>query len=188
LGRSCGNFLQGNVGIASRRIIRIRFWRVDSKFPWRIIIKKRLVFAIARKSEYSPFEAIVFHNGCYYALLGIFCDLALKFGILPRLLLQKPVNETQIQIIGVGVGVAARVSGTISRALIALVIPHIGLYGHKELAYIGCLAVVDVGHEPLDIGERRRVHLAKAAVGNSGFENGIGVCIGSRGIGKRIAV
>ena len=47
LGRSCGNLLQGNVGIAGRRIIRIRLWRVDSKFPWRIIIKKRLVLAIA---------------------------------------------------------------------------------------------------------------------------------------------
>ena len=46
-GRSCGNLLQRNIRIAGRRIIRIRFWRVDSKFPWRIIIKKRLVLVIA---------------------------------------------------------------------------------------------------------------------------------------------
>ena len=65
-------------------------------------------------------------------------------------------------------------------------VPHIGLSRHKELAYIGCLAVVDVGHEPLDIGKRRGVHLTKAAVGNSSLEHGVGIRIGSRSVGIRI--
>ena len=65
-------------------------------------------------------------------------------------------------------------------------VPYIGLHRHKELPHIGCLAVVDVGHEPLNIGKRRGIHLAKAAIGNGGFEHGIGIRIGSRSVGIRI--
>ena len=186
LGGAGGNFLQGNVGIAGRisRNRRLIYHQIARA----IIIEEGLVLAIARKSKYRPFCAVILHDGRYYALCSIRFDLTLKFGILLRLLRKHGVDEAQIQVIGVRVGITARISGAISRALIALMVPNISLHRHKELAYIGCFAVVDVGHEPLDIGERRRVHLAKAAVGNSGFENGIGVCISSRGIGKRIAV
>ena len=188
--RSCGNLPQRNISVPSRRsrIITVLRFILYHQLTRTIIVEEGLVLAIARKSKYRPFCSIIFNYGGDLSSRCIFCDLTLKFGILPRLLRKHGVDEAQIQVIGVRVGITTRISGAISRALIALVIPHIGLYGHKELAYIGCLAVVDVGHEPLDIGERRGVHLAKAAVGNSGFENGVGVCIGSRGIGKRIAV
>ena len=190
MGRSCGNLPQRNISVPSRRSRSIAVLRfiLYHQLTRTIIVEEGLVLAIARKSKYRPFCSIIFNYGGDLFSRCIFCDLTLKFGILLRLLLQKPVNETQIQIIGVGVGVAARISGAISRALIALMVPNISLHRHKELPYIGCLAVVDVGHEPLDIGERRGIHLSKAAVGNSGFENGVGVCIGSRGVGIRVAV
>ena len=189
-GRSCGNLPQRNISVPSRRsrIITVLRFILYHQLTRTIIVEEGLVLAIARKSKYRPFCSIIFNYGGDLSSRCIFCDLTLKFGILPRLLRKHGVDEAQIQVIGVRVGITTRISGAISGALIALMVPNISLHRHKELAYIGCFAVVDVGHEPLDIGERRRVHLAKAAVGNSGFENGIGVCIGSRGIGKRIAV
>ena len=189
-GRSCGNLPQRNISVPSwrSRIITVLRFILYHQLTRTIIVEEGLVLAIARKSKYRPFCSIIFNYGGDLSSRCIFCDLTLKFGILPRLLRKHGVDEAQIQVIGIRIGITARVSGAISRALIALMVPNISLHRHKELPYIGCLAVVDVGHEPLDIGERRRVHLAKAAVGNSGFENSVGVCIGSRGIGKRIAV
>ena len=85
-----------------------------------------------------------------------------------------------------GFGVAACIAIPARFSLVALMVPHIGLDRHKELTYIGCLAVIDVGHKPLDIGERRGVHLTKAAIGNGGLEHGVGIRIGSRSVGIRI--
>ena len=99
------------------------------------------------------------------------------------LLREHPVDETQVHFVGIGVGVAACIAISARFSLVVLMVPHIGLDRHKELAYIGCLAVVDVGHEPLDIGKRRGVHLTKAAIGNGGLEHGVGIRIGSRSVG-----
>ena len=119
-------------------------------------------------------------------MCGVFLDLALELSVLLRFLLQKPVDKAQIHLVGIGVGVAACITIPTGFALIGLILPHIRLHGHKELTYIGSLAVVDVGHQPLDIGKRRGIHLTKAAIGDGGLEHGVGIRIGSRSVGVRI--
>ena len=145
-----------------------------------------MIPAVARKGKHSPLRAIVLNNGRNYALLGICFDLTLECCVLLCLLREHPVDKAQIHLVGIGVGIAACIAIPARFSLVALMVPHIGLDRHKELPDIGCLAVVNVGHEPLDIGKRRGVHLTKAAIGNGGFEHGVGIRIGSRSVGIRI--
>ena len=58
-------------------------------------------------------------------------------------------------------------------------IPHIRLHGHKKLANIGCLAVVEVGHHPFDVLDGRGVHFTEAAVRDSRLQYGICICTGA---------
>ena len=185
-GRSGSYLFQSNVSITRRRAIRIRLRSVDNEFSGSVIVEKRLIPAVARKGKHSPLCAIVLNNGRNYALLGICFDLTLECRVLLRLLREHPVDEIQVHFVGIGVGVAACIAIPARFSLVALMVPHIGLDRHKELPDIRCLAVVDVGHEPLDIGKRRGIHLTKAAIGNAGFEHGVGIRIGSRSVGIRI--
>ena len=187
-GRSGSHLLQGNVRISRGRSRLVTALRriLYHQLTRTIVVEKRLVLAIARKGKHRPFCAVGLYDGCNFALYGIFLDLTLKCRVLLRLLREHPVDEAQIHLVGIGVGIAARVTVSAGFSFIALMVPHIGLDRHKELAYIGCIAVVDVGHEPLDIGKRRGVHLTKAAVGNSSLEHGVGIRIGSRSVGIRI--
>ena len=67
-------------------------------------------------------------------------------------------------------------------------IPHIRLHGHKKLANIGCLAVVEVGHHPFDVLDGRGVHFTEAAVRDSRLQYGICVRAGTGRPGEGIQV
>ena len=179
---STGSFFQYDLANACRRC---RFFSAASglilsdQFAGTIIIEERLIFAIAGDCVHCPFCTLVLHNGCRLSLCSELFNLTLELGILLRLLLQKPVDEAQIQIIGVGVGVTARVAVSTGLAFIGLVLPNVGLYRHKELADVGFLAVVEVGHHPLDILNGRGIHLAETAVRERQLQYGICICTGA---------
>jgi hypothetical protein len=83
LGRSCGNFLQGNVRIASRRTIRLS-WLCGSsdQFSWCVISEEALAAFNAGFCENRQFCGIILNDRSNRSLGGVFLDLLLELRVL----------------------------------------------------------------------------------------------------------
>ena len=161
---ACRSFLQRDLAFTTRGLLRLVGHRLTRhEFARTIVVEERLILAVARDRKNRPLCTLILHDGRFNALCFICFDLLQKLGILSCLFCKKRVNKAQIQLVGVCVGVAARVAVSAGFALIGLVFPDIGLGRHKKLADVGILAVVEVGHHPLDIFDGHGIHLTEAA-------------------------
>ena len=130
-----GSLFQHDLARAARRLLRlVRRWLARYELVRAVVVEKRLIFAVAGDRIHRPSCTLILHDGCGNALRSVFLDLALELGILSCFLCKEGVDEAQIQIIGVGVGIAARVAVSTGLAFISLILPNVGLYGHKKLA------------------------------------------------------
>ena len=154
-----------------------------------VIGKEALAASGSGSGKNGPLARHVLHDGCLLALCSIFLDLFLKFRILLSFLRQHPVVIANIGFIGIGVGKATgiNVAGCIAaRGFVALVVPDVGLQGHKQAAGDVAGIISDIGHHPLYILFDSGIHLAQSGLGNSFFPQGICVRAGGTLVGVAV--
>ena len=154
-----------------------------------MIGKEALAASGSGSGKNGPLARHVLHDGCLLALRGIFLDLFLKFRILLSFLCQHPVVIANIGFIGIGVGKATGINvagGIAACGFIALMIPDVGLQGHKQAAGDVAGIISDIGHHPLDVFLGDGIHLAQSGLGNSFFPQGICVRAGGTLVGVAV--
>ena len=154
-----------------------------------MIGKEALAASGSGSGKNGPLARHVLHDGCLLALCSIFLDLFLKFRILLSFLCPHPVVIANIGFIGIGVGKATGINvagGIAACGFIALMIPDVGLQGHKQAAGDVAGIISDIGHHPLDVFLGDGVHLTQAGLGNRLFQQGIGIRAGGAGVGITI--
>ena len=162
---ACRSLCKRDLARTTNRLLRlVRLGLTDRQLSRPIVVEERLILAVARDRKNRPLCTLILHDGRFNALCFICFNLLQKLGILSCLFCKKIVNKAQVQLVGVRVGVAARVAVSARFALIRLVLPNVGLHGHKKLADVGIFAVVEVGHHPLDVFDGHGIHLTEAAV------------------------
>ena len=189
---SCLHLLKGDVAIPSDRgIVRVtRLWVIiGNYFSCRMISRKCLSAGDAGGCQDRPFGAVILHNGGLDTLFSVFLYLCLQFRILVGFLTQEPVVIPHILVVGILIGEAAGidVAGRVTaRGLVALVVPDISLQRHEQTAGDLAGVVRNIGHHPLDVLLRDRIHLTKASLGDHFTPERISVCAGGRAVGIRL--
>ena len=154
-----------------------------------VIGKEALAASGSGSGKNGPLARHVLHDGCLLALRGIFLNLFLKFRILLSFLRQHPVVIANIGFIGIGVGKTSCVNvtgGIAACGFVALMIPDVGLQGHKQAAGDVARVVDNVGHHPLYILFDSGVHLAQPRTCDSGIPQGITVRAGGALVGVAV--
>ena len=176
-------------GNGRRRIVAAFRLIVRHNLTGCVIGKEALAASGSGSGKNGPLARHVLHDGCLLTLRGIFLDLFLKFRILLSFLRQHPVVIANIGFIGIGVGKATGINvagGIAACGFIALMIPDVGLQGHKQAAGDVAGIISDIGHHPLYILFDSGVHLAQSGLGSSFFPQGI--CVRASGAGVGIAI
>ena len=133
-----------------------------------MIGKKRLPPGHAGGGQHRPLGALILHDGGVDALGGVLLHLGLQFRVLVGFLAQQPVVILNILVVGVRVGEASGVdvaAGIAACALIALVVPDVGLERHEQAAGDLAGVVGDVAHHPFNVFPGDGVHLPQAGLG-----------------------
>ena len=192
MGSPGNHLLERDVAITGngrRRIVTAFRLIVRHNLAGCVIGKEALAASGSGSGKNGPLARHVLHDGCLLALRGIFLDLFLKFRILLSFLRQHPVVIANIGFIGIGVGKATGINvagGIAACGFIALMIPDVGLQGHKQAAGDVAGIISDIGHHPLYILFDSGVHLAQSGLGNSFFPQGICVRAGGTLVGVAV--
>ena len=183
---SCDLF-QRDVRISRGRRGLIRLRRVIyHQLAGRIVIEEALTALDAGLCIDRPFCSFIFYHRGDDTLGGVICNQLLEFRILLGLFFQHPIDVAKIGFIGIGVCVAAAIDVAVSLALEGLMIPHIGLCGHKQAAGNISLIVYNECHHPLEVFKLLGVQLTHAALRQRRFQNGVRVRTGGRSIGVAV--
>ena len=169
------DLLEGNVtipGHGSGRIVPALGLIVRHHLAGAVIGEKALAASGAGDGEDGPLGGFILHDGCLLTLCGILLYLLLEAGVLVGLLPQEPVVITDVGIMGIGVGKAARVNvtgGIAACGFVALIVPDVGLQGHEQAAGDLAGVVRDIGHHPFHIFLGDGIHLAQPGFGDGLF-------------------
>ena len=183
---SC-DFFQRDVRISRGRrgLIRLRCV-IYHQLAGRIVIEEALTALDAGLCIDRPFCGFIFYHRGDDTLGGVICNLLLELRILLGLFFQHPIDVAKIGFIGIGVRVAAAIDVAVSLALEGLMIPHIGLCGHKQAAGNISLIVHNECHHPLEVFKLLGVQLTHAALRQRCFQDGVRVCTGGGSVGVAV--
>ena len=183
---SCDLF-QRDVRISRGRrgLIRLRCV-IYHQLAGRIVIEEALTALDAGLCIDRPFCGFIFYHRGDDTLGGVICNLLLELRILLGLFFQHPIDVAKIGFIGIGVRVAAAIDVAVSLALEGLMIPHIGLCGHKQAAGNISLIVHNECHHPLEVFKLLGVQLTHAALRQRCFQDGVRVCTGGGSVGVAV--
>ena len=184
--RTGDDLLEGDIGIPGRESRFLARLSRRHDFAVRMIGKKRLPPRHAGGGQHRPLGDLILHDGGVDALGGVFLHLGLQFRVLVGFLPQQPVVILNILVVGVRVGEASGVdvaAGIAACALIALVVPDVGLERHEQAAGDLAGVVSDIAHHPLDILLGDGVHLAQAGLGHRIIPQGVRVGSGGGAVG-----
>ena len=187
--RAGDDLLEGDVTISGgeRRFLRV-LSRLSGRYHLAVgmIGKKRLPPGHAGGGQHHPLGALILHDGGADALGGVFLHLGLQFRVLVGFLAQQPVVILNVLVVGICVGKASGVdvaAGIAACALIALVVPDVGLERHEQAAGDLAGVVSDVAHHPFNVFPGDGVHLPQAGLGHRVIPQGVRVRSGGGSVG-----
>ena len=186
-GRSGSYLFQRDVRISRGRrgLVRLRCV-IYHQLAGRVVIEEALTALDAGLCIDRPFCGFIIYHRGDDTLGSVICNLLLELRVLLGLFFQHPINVAKIGFIGIGVCVAAAIDVAVSLALEGLMIPHIGLCGHKQAAGNISLIVYNECHHPLEVFKLLGVQLTHAALRQRCFQDGVRVRTGGGSIGVAV--